>query len=362
MTAKHWMLYGANGYTGELIARKAVSLGLKPILAGRSSDKIGLLAEELDLKYRIFALDSVEKAAVQLGDIDVLLHCAGPFSATGPPMIAACLKSHSHYLDITGEIDIFEHAYSRHRDARKSEVVLCPGVGFDVIPTDCLASLLKTIMPRAKKLTLGFDSRSSMSTGTARTSVEGLAGGGRIRQDGQIKQVPLAHTTRRINFGNGEKLAIPIPWGDVSTAFHTTGIPNIEVYVPAPTTSTLKLRLFRYVRPLMLLPGIRRFLKYQIGKQVKGPDSETRAATDTWVWGEVIDREGTKREARFKTANGYDVTVDGSIGAVQKLLDDPPETGGYYTPSQLLGHHFAGDLPGSSEIELIQGSSTEVLL
>ena len=362
MKVKHWMLYGANGYTGELIARKAISLGMRPLLAGRNAEKIQALAEELDLPARVFPLENVDQAAVQLGDIAVVLHCAGPFSKTGPPMIAACLKSHTHYLDITGEIDIFEHAYSLHKAAKKNEVVLCPGVGFDVIPTDCLASLLKTIMPRAKKLTLGFDSRSSMSTGTARTSVEGLAAGGRIRKDGRITKVPLAHTTRRIDFGNGEKLAIPIPWGDVSTAYFTTGIPNIEVYVPAPTTSNIRLRLFRYLRPFLLLPGVRSLLKYQIGKQVTGPDSDTRAATDTWVWGEVVDKAGTTRVARFKTANGYDVTVDGAIGAVQKLIDDPPESGGYYTPSQLLGHHFAGNLPGSSEVEILQGSPAEELL
>ncbi|CAM4496393.1 MAG: hypothetical protein LEGION0403_FIIPPAGN_01689 [Legionella sp.] len=40
----------------------------------------------------------------------------------------------------------------------------------------------------------------------------------------------LMGKTRFIDFGKGEKLATTIPWGDVSTAFYTTGIPNIEVY------------------------------------------------------------------------------------------------------------------------------------
>ena len=350
--AKNWMLYGANGYTGNLIARKAVEMGLKPVLAGRSADKVQLLGDELEVPVRIFDLKSIEKAAVHLGDIDTVVHCAGPFSKTGPPMMAACVKSHTHYLDITGEIDIFEHAKLLHDSARKQQIVLCPGVGFDVIPTDCLASLLKTIMPQAKQLTLGFDSRSGMSAGTARTSVEGLAKGGRIRCNGKLKRVPLAHKVREIDFGNGKKTAMAIPWGDVSTAYFTTGIPNIEVFVPAPTTSHFKLRLLRFVRPLVLFPLVQQLLKYQIGKTVNGPDSDERASARTFVWGEVTDANGNTKIGRFETANGYDVTVDGAIGALQKILDDPPERGGFYTPSQLLGHHFAGNLAGSSEIEI----------
>jgi short subunit dehydrogenase-like uncharacterized protein len=229
---KPWMIYGANGYTGELIAREAVSRGLKPMLAGRTAAKVEPLAAGLGLQARVFNLgDAVARTSVE--GMGLVLHCAGPFSATAAPMMAACLAAHAHYLDITGEISVFEHAQTLDAAARAAGIVICPGVGFDVIPTDCVAAALKAALPDATHLALGFDSRSGFSPGTAKTSVEGLAQGGKVRQDGRIVSVPLAYKTRRIDFGDGEKLAMTIPWGDVSTAYATTGIPNIEVYIPA---------------------------------------------------------------------------------------------------------------------------------
>ncbi len=181
----------------------------------------------------------------------LVLHCAGPFSATAAPMMAACLSAHAHYLDITGEISVFEHARTLDAAARAAGIVICPGVGFDVIPTDCVAAALKAALPDATHLALGFDSRSGFSPGTAKTSVEGLAQGGKVRQDGRIVSVPLAYKTRRIDFGDGEKLAMTIPWGDVSTAYATTGIPNIEVYIPGSPAMVARARRANRLRWLL---------------------------------------------------------------------------------------------------------------
>ncbi|HEY1078348.1 MAG TPA: saccharopine dehydrogenase NADP-binding domain-containing protein, partial [Fontimonas sp.] len=159
----NWMVYGANGYTGELIAREAVKRGLKPILAGRRRESIEALARELGLKAKVFGLDDAVELARQLKGCSLVLHCAGPFSATAAPMMEACLAAGAHYLDITGEIGVFEHAQSLNSRASKARVVLCPGVGFDVIPTDCIAAALKQALPDATDLALGFDSRTGMS-------------------------------------------------------------------------------------------------------------------------------------------------------------------------------------------------------
>ena len=169
---KPWMIYGANGYTGELIAREAVRRGLKPVLAGRTAAKVEPLAASLDLQARVFDLLDAVATARSVEGMGLVLHCAGPFSATAAPMMAACLATHAHYLDITGEIGVFEHARTLDAAARAAGIVICPGVGFDVIPTDCVAAALKAALPDATHLVLGFDSRSGFSPGTAKTSVE----------------------------------------------------------------------------------------------------------------------------------------------------------------------------------------------
>lgn len=344
-----WLVYGANGYTGELIAREAVRRGLRPILAGRSQAPVERLARELGLEWRAFALDDAAVVQSAIAGCRLVLHCAGPFSATARPMMEACLAAGAHYLDITGEIDVFELAQSLAARARAAGVLLCPGVGFDVVPTDCVALALAEALPGATHLALGFDSKMSPSRGTARTMVEGLAQGGRVRRDGRIVRVPLGYRDRRIDFGAGEKLAMTIPWGDVSTAFHTTGIPNVETYVPISPGRLQQLRRLNWIRGLLGLGFVQNLLKGRIARQPPGPDERERDRTPTRVWGEVRDARGEVRTARIVVANGYTVTVHAALGIVERLLAGPVPPGAV-TPARLMGREFVETLPGSGRI------------
>ena len=177
-----------------------------------------------------------------------VLHCAGPFSRTAAPMADACLRAHVHYLDITGEIEVFEGMAARHEAAQRAGVTLLPGAGFDVVPSDCLAAHLHRRLPSATHLALGFQGSARLSRGTATTMVENLHRGGAVRRDGRIARVPAAWKTRVIDFGAGPVAAITIPWGDVATAYHTTGIPNVEVYMAAPASTRRFLKLAAPVR------------------------------------------------------------------------------------------------------------------
>jgi short subunit dehydrogenase-like uncharacterized protein len=348
---KPWMIYGANGYTGELIVREAVRRDLKPVLAGRTAAKVEQLASSLGLQARIFDLESATATTRCIEGMGLVLNCAGPFSATAASMMTACLAAHVHYLDITGEIGVFEHSRGLDAAARVAGIVICPGVGFDVIPTDCIAATLKTALPDATHLALGFDSRSGLSPGTAKTSVEGLAQGGKVRQDGHIISVPLAYKTRRIDFGGGEKLAMTIPWGDVSTAAATTGIPNIEVYIPGSPAMVAWARRANRLKWLLGMGVVQKFMKRRIERTVKGPSAAKRETQPTFVWGEVTNSRGDKRTARIKTANGYSLTVTGALAVVEHLLaHDMP--GGAYTPATLIGPDLVMRLPGSEPMQI----------
>jgi short subunit dehydrogenase-like uncharacterized protein len=345
-----WMIYGANGYTGELIAREAKARNLAPVLAGRSAEKVGRLAGELGFEQRVFELTSPDGIAAHLADIGLVLHCAGPFSKTSAPMIEACIRRKAHYLDITGEIGVFEYARTKNGEAEAAGIVVCPGVGFDVIPTDCVAASLKEALPDADHLTLGFDTASGLSAGTAKTTVEGIPQGGKVRRGGAIVDVPHAHLVRRIDFGNGEKLAMSIPWGDVSTAFYTTGIPNIEVFVPSSQALVLATKLANGFRWLLGWGPLQNMLKAIAGR-AKGPSAEQRDRLETYVWGEVTSARGEKKTARIRTANGYTVTVTGSLAIVEHLLSHRPR-GGTYTPARLMGADLVTKLPGSSALTI----------
>jgi len=341
------MIYGATGFTGRLVAALAVARGHRPVLAGRGSG-VAAVAAALELPSRVFGLDDAAGAREAVAGCRVVAHCAGPFAATSRPMIDACLAAGAQYVDITGEIDVFEAARRRDEEARTRGSVICPGVGFDVIPTDCVAATLAATLPDATHLALGFDTGSGLSSGTARTAVAALPDGGRIRREGRLQTIPLGSLTRTIDFGRGPRHAVAIPWGDVATAYATTGIPNIEVYVPLPSAAAFALRVCHPMRGIFSLRPVQ-WLLQGLARRVAGPDADARAAAPAWVWGEARTASGRCAQARLRTANGYDVTAEGVIMAVEHLLGREGP-GGFFTPARLMGPRCVERLPGCGTI------------
>lgn len=330
-----WMIYGAYGYTGQLITHFAKRMGYSPVIAGRNHQKLHTFAEQVGLEARCFPLQT-PAILEHLQDIDLVILCAGPFIETALPMVQACIKTGTHYLDITGEIAVFEQLYAFRQAAEEAGVILCPGVGFDIIPTDCIAARLKSQMPQATHLKLGFDSYASVSQGTLKTVLTQLAKGGIVRKDGQIKSVPLAYKVEEINFGNGRKTAMTIPWGDVSTAFYTTGVPNIEVYVPASPKQIKRLKRMNYFRWLFKLSFIRNWAFRALRTSELGPSLKEREQTPVWVWGEISDAEGQMITLREKVMNGYTLTSRGAVEVAIYILRNQLKPG-FYTPSRLYG-------------------------
>ena len=208
-----FLIYGANGYTGELITRVAAERGMKPVLAGRNAIAIEELAKKFHLDYRVFSLDETSRLDAVLQEVDMVLHCAGPFSLTSRPMVEACLRNKKHHTDITGEISVFESMAALDDKAKASEVMVMPGVGFDVVPSDCLARHLKDRLPSATHLSLAFYGMGRISHGTQATMTMNVGRGGAIRKDGKITPVPAAWKSREIDFGEVKKTGADDPVG-----------------------------------------------------------------------------------------------------------------------------------------------------
>jgi saccharopine dehydrogenase (NAD+, L-lysine-forming) len=328
-----WLLYGATGYAGRLIARRATAQGLRPVLAGRSSAKLVPLAAELGLEHRVFPLD--DPAAVRRGlkGVAAVAHCAGPFARTAVPMATACIDTGTHYLDITGEIDVFEALHALGGRARQAGITLLPGAGFDVVATDCLAALLAERLPDATQLDLAFLAGGGASPGSARTALEG-ASEGRIRAGGEIRTVPVGSRRVRAAFPSGARTVVSVPWGDVSTAYHSTGIPDITTYTALPAPAVAASRVLR-VGPL------RGALSGAAGKLVRGPGERTLNASRCEVWGRARDAAGNTVTATLTGPNPYRLTADSVLRIVERL---PALPAGFQTPSLALGARFAGTL------------------
>jgi short subunit dehydrogenase-like uncharacterized protein len=334
-----WLIYGATGYTGELIAREAVRRGHRPVLAARNREALDRLADELECERRVFGLD-----AIDLSGISLVLHCAGPFVHTSRPMVDACLEARADYLDITGEIAVFESVFARDEEARNRGVVLLPGTGFDVVPTDCLASLLASRMPDATELWLAFDSRGGISRGTLKTMIEGARFGGAVRSEGKIRTVPHFWDVQEIPFESGVRTAVTIPWGDIASAFRTTRIPNIRVYMSRSPRAIRSGRRIAKLFPLLRFGPVRRLLLGLANRQ-KGPSAEVRATARVELWGRVTNARREELTMTLSVAEGYRFTVLSAIAAVERVLA-APALAGALTPALAFGPDFVKEVEG----------------
>jgi short subunit dehydrogenase-like uncharacterized protein len=346
------MIYGATGYTGRLVAREAVRRGQRPVLAGRHAAAVESLARELDLPFRVAALDdpvALAAALAGLPRVAAVLHCAGPFVRTSAPMVAACLRAGAHYLDITGELTVFEAVLAAGPAAREAGVALVPGVGFDVVPSDCLAARLADALVDATELVLAFSSdRGTYSGGTLKTMVESLPHAGAVRRAGRIVPVPIAYDVREIDFACGRRLAMTIPWGDVATAYHTTGIPNIRVYAATPPRAVRRARRLRPFLPLLGTRPVKRLLQKAISLRVTGPALEVRDTARVHLWGEVSNAAGDRVTATLETPEAYRLTAESAVECMLRVLAGAV-TPGSWTPARAFGPHFAAELPGVVE-------------
>ncbi|MCI4667230.1 MAG: saccharopine dehydrogenase NADP-binding domain-containing protein [Bacteroidia bacterium] len=340
------LVYGAYGYTGSLIIRMVESYGLVPILAGRNASKLESFAKDYPYESKSFSLEETDKLHAALEEVDLLLHCAGPFMYTAKPMMEACIEKGVHYLDITGEIDVFELAHDMDAKAKAANIMVMSGVGFDVVPTDCMAAYLKNKLPDATHLQLAFANLGgAISHGTSLTMVENLGKPGSMRKDGKIIAVPLGHDGMTVPFIPKDIYCMAIPWGDVSTAFYTTGIPNIETFTrvrPQTHKMVKRMRPFNWIMRSSLVKTI---AKRQVEKRPAGPNDEMRAKASSHVWGKVRNAKGEEVKARLQVPEGYTLTAITALMISKKVLEGNWKAG-HQTPAGMYGQDLIMEVEG----------------
>lgn len=344
MTAADVLVYGANGFTGALIVERAHGMGLRPIVAGRRREAVEPVARRFGLPVRVFGLEDAASVRDGIRGARLVLHCAGPYSKTSRPMLDACLAERAHYLDITGEYTVLEAVLARDSEARAAGVVAIPAVGFDVVPTDCMAATLAAALPSAVRLELAFGGDMQPSAGTAKTTIENLHVGALVRENGAIVALSKPRT-RDVPFTSGARFAMSIPWGDIVTAFHSTGIPNITVYMVVPKAAARMASLLRFGAPVLKLAPVIGFLQREVEARATGPSEEQRKTARMNVWGRVEDDAGHAVEGQLDAPDGYELTVVSALACAERVLSGavPP---GATTPSRAFGADFVTKLPG----------------
>jgi short subunit dehydrogenase-like uncharacterized protein len=339
------LIYGATGYTGRLITTAAVALGLRPVLCGRNEAKLEASAAPLGLDYRVAAVAEPDRLSAALRGIEVVLHAAGPFSQTSRPMIDACLGAGTHYLDITGEIPVLEDLVRRHADARARRIMVMPAVGFDVVPSDCLAAHVARRLPAASRLAIGLSGLRFATRGSAKTLAEHAGYGVLVRRHGLITSVPPGSLSRAFDYGAGPRPSLNISWGDVSAAFYTTGIPNIEVYFEATPALRAMLMASRYLGGILATAPWQTWLKACANMLPEGDSEEERAAGAMVIVAEADDETGRRAAARLRTPEAYTFTGITAAAIARRVLQGDLEIG-FQTPARLYGPDFVLSLAG----------------
>lgn len=337
------LIYGATGYTGRLAAEHAVSLGLRPVLAGRDAGKLRALGLRLGLAWRAFPLDAPARLREGLAGIGAVLHAAGPFSKTARPMADACLAVGTHYVDITGEIAVLEALAARDAEARAAGVALLPGAGFDVVPSDCLAAHVAARLPGASHLRVSIGGFGGFSRGTARTMAEGIAWGTRVRRDGSIVELP-SPPRAKADFGAGPRRTVGLGWGDVSTAWHATKIPNIEVYFQAIPAMAAAAGLPAGIRRILASDTAQRLIGRGIDRLPQGPSPDRRETARSVFLAEAWDGTGARAATRMETAEGYTLTAWTAVEIARRAASGALAAG-FHTPSTAFGADFILTFP-----------------
>ncbi len=348
MSQATFLLYGASGYTGTLIARFASQYGLLPILAGRTKEKLEPLAAALQLPYKVVDLNDTALLQQALRSVKLVVNAAGPFVFTADQIINACLQTGTHYIDINGDIDVFEHIKSYDMAAKKAGIMLLPGAGFDVVPTDCLALFLKSLLPDANSLKLAFAGLGgSISHGTATSMLLKLGNGGAARKDGKMVHLPLGQKSRTVDFGMKKIFVMSIPWGDVSTAYHTTAIPDIETYTSIKPWIHRLLKFQYFFNPLLKTSMVRNIISKKINSRPAGPTDAMREKAISLVWGMAKNAGNQTVTARLRGPEAYTLTAMATLLIAQKVLAGNI-TAGYQTPAGKYGADLVLEIPGVS--------------
>ncbi|RYF80924.1 MAG: hypothetical protein EOO03_17015, partial [Chitinophagaceae bacterium] len=342
----------ANGYTGELIARFAAQYGLQPVLAGRRKEAIEPLAQKLGLASKIFDLQDKPALLAALKEVKLIVHCAGPYDHTAKPVVEACLETQTHYIDLNGDLDVFEALKKYDQQAKEKNIMLLPGAGFDVVPTDCLALWLKKKMPDAHQLEIAFAILGSkLSRGTSMTTILKLGEPGAVRKNGIITPEPVGKTGRWVEFatdttgGRKKVFVMSIPWGDVSTAFFSTGIPNIASYTAIPRGVWLFNKgqvLFNWLLRTSFVRGIARWV---VNSQSPGPGDAVRDKAVSLIHAEVKDQKGNSEVVNMICPEAYSLTASSMLLVSKKILEGNFKAG-YQTPSTAYGEDLVMELQG----------------
>jgi len=349
---KSIIVYGSYGYTGKLIVQECQSKNHHVILAGRNREALNKQHEETGYPFEVVDIQDAIALKKLLIKGSIVIHCGGPFRFTAKAMADACLETKTHYIDITGEYQVFELLAGYDVKAKEAGIMIMPGTGFDVVPSDCLAVHLKKRLPSATHLRLAFTMVPvSRSRGTKKSMTENLGQTAYLRKNGVLTPFKLGHDVISVDFGSFTTNATRIQWGDISTAWRSTGIPNIDVFVGVSDKTIRGLKIATRLGWLLKLRPIKNYLLKRIDKGKTGPSEEELSNGKCYLRGEVWDESGNRHVSLINGPNAYLLTAKTAMLITEKILKGNFMPG-YQTPAMCYGEDLILEIAGVTRTDV----------
>ncbi len=350
------MLYGANGFTAGIMLPKLKVLSCKIILAGRNKEAIALIAKKYGYETRIFDLDHAQIVEKNLQDCGLLLNCAGPFTKTAWPLASACVKVRCHYFDITGELSVFQSLFSLNEAARAAKVSIIPGMGFDIVPSDCLAKMLAEQLPDASSIMIAISTKNTRAShGTMKTLFLNIGMMSLASRNGVgIEPVAKDDTHRNVTFNGRTIMCMRAPLADLFCTPKSTGIEHVDTYLAMPKQFERIVPIVNIVRNLAQRPALNKLFAKAIELLPNGPTAAQQQKGCAYIYGEARTNDNRIARAQLRTHEPYVYTGDALIKGAERFLREGLACG-FQTPSLAFGSHFAVEVdPASTRLEFIK--------
>jgi short subunit dehydrogenase-like uncharacterized protein len=339
------LIYGASGYTGRLCAAEARARGIDAILAGRNRTRLAEVARPLGLEAAVSDLADGDRLAKIVGRAKAVLHVAGPFSATAAPMVEACLKAGVHYCDITGEIRVLERLRDLGGVARDRGIMLLPGSGFDVVPSDCLLSHVAARVTDLQELSIAIDWRGGASRGTLLTGLGMMGGGVLVRRNGALTSPPEP-IVNDFDFGDGPQRCVATTWGDIATAYASTGAPNITTYFTVRSGAGRLAQL----PPVLRRAGASRFSRALLRRAARllpdGPSERELETRTARLVASATGGGGARASTLLTVPHPYALTARVAVDIALRAAKGEAKPG-YQTPSTAFGPDYIVGFEGT---------------
>jgi short subunit dehydrogenase-like uncharacterized protein len=326
---KKLMIYGATGYTGRMAAEHASAAGTPLILAGRNEAALLSFAARLGVEYRVFALEDFALIDRSLGDVGVLLNCAGPFAKTANVLMTASIRNGVHYLDVAAELDGYLLAEVLDVEARAAGVMLLPGSGGSVAMLGCLAGHAVARTKHASSIRVAMHVSGGLSRGSAVSAMGSVTAETLARADGKLV-ARSAGAIRQLDFGGGAVDCFQVTLPDLITIWRSTNVPDIETFVHVTGDG---------------------FPQGDLSALPDGPSAQERLANRYQAVVEVTDFDGVVVRSVLDTVNGYTFAATAAAEAGRRVLAKEARPG-FQTPAMLFGNGFAETIADTTIVDV----------